>query len=501
MTISTVAGYALQKSLPCDNTFIEYWTATGPTGLAEVFFFDTVLLKRFRSLPAWGPFSSCIIGEEAGKAFLVVQDPVKVNLVDLQSDLSKGELIGLMWHVTSALAEVHDNGNAHGFLSAESIGFNEVGELRIQPDPSLLFYQDTDTTSSAIATDSALVGAIFKQLELLDQNNPSMQLLNMGLNQDLSRLRLQPATAIRQSISALAARYPDWEKKLVKRYGPVFALDSVPKPDQSTRVRSYSSRRRTPSVNNELWDYSPYEQKGRTSQVPSAESMGQYLLRESLKQQGAELTDIEEDGAPESDLSQDGPSALRIQVPTNPTIPIEDPSLAAWDDFDDDSEDFVPAGGAVSINLETASPLSNVSVAAVQPISSSRSEPVSVPSTPQVKAQVQSLATVDTRTATNEPEQTAGGIRFQFDIPLPESDGPLPATDGPLPATDAPLPNIDADPSQDLEDDTAAWAAGFADEWRAEQSLNDEYDDLSEERPPLTEIRLGFDGLTTAVKI
>ena len=215
--------------------------------------------------------------------------------------------------------------------------------------------------------------------------------------------------------------------------------------------------------------------------------MGQYLLRESLKQQGAELTDIEEDGAPESDLSQDGPSALRIQVPTNPTIPIEDPSLAAWDDFDDDSEDFVPAGGAVSINLETASPLSNVSVAAVQPISSSRSEPVSVPSTPQVKAQVQSLATVDTRTATNEPEQTAGGIRFQFDRPLPESDGPLPATDGPLPATDAPLPNIDADPSQDLEDDTAAWAAGFADEWRAEQSLNDEYDDLSEERPPLTE--------------
>ena len=225
MTISTVAGYALQKSLPCDNTFIEYWTATGPTGLAEVFFFDTVLLKRFRSLPAWGPFSSCIIGEEAGKAFLVVQDPVKVNLVDLQSDLSKGELIGLMWHVTSALAEVHDNGNAHGFLSAESIGFNEVGELRIQPDPSLLFYQDTDTTSSAIATDSALVGAIFKQLELLDQNNPSMQLLNMGLNQDLSRLRLQPATAIRQSISALAARYPDWEKS--SSNGMVLFLHSI----------------------------------------------------------------------------------------------------------------------------------------------------------------------------------------------------------------------------------------------------------------------------------
>ncbi|MGC6509634.1 MAG: hypothetical protein ACON4U_14520 [Myxococcota bacterium] len=465
MTISTVAGYALQKSLPCDNTFIEYWTATGPTGLAEVFFFDPVLLKRFQSLPAWGPFSTCLIGEQSGKAYLVVQDPVKVSLVDLQPDLSKGELIGLMWHVTSALAEVHDNGNAHGFISAEFIGFNESGELRIQPDPSKLFYQDTDTTSSAIATDSALIGSVFKRLELLDQNNPSMQLLHMGLNQDLSRLRLQPATAIRQSISALAARYPDWEKQLIKRYGPVFALDQVPKPEQNSRVRSYSSRRRTPSVNNELWNYSPYEQNTRT-QVPSAESMGQYLLRESLKQQGAALTDIEDEAPIEADAQQEIPSALRVQVPLIPTNSSGDIPLTAWDDDDDDSDDFASYGGAASIDLGVASPLSHMTVANVQPVQPS----------PQKRPKVEVLDTPDF-----EPQMAP--VAQQQDQAVVHPAKIKVKIDSPVLSYDEPFLLSDDDDSQDFEDDTAEWAAGFANVWKAEQSLIGELDELSEERP------------------
>ena len=99
-----------------------------------------------------------------------------------------------------------------------------------------------------------------------------------------------------------------------------------------------------------------------------AESMGQYLLRGSLKQQGAALTDIEDEAPIEADAQQEIPSALRVQVPLIPTNSSGDIPLTAWDDDDDDSDDFASYGGAASIDLGVASPLSHMTVANVQPV-------------------------------------------------------------------------------------------------------------------------------------
>ena len=88
------------------------------------------------------------------------------------------------------------------------------------------FETDPDASASAIATDCWQMGYVFERMgvggETLDNR---LALLTNGLRQDLSRLRIQPATAIRQSLSVVLARNAKWEEDFVEQLGTEWALN------------------------------------------------------------------------------------------------------------------------------------------------------------------------------------------------------------------------------------------------------------------------------------
>ena len=66
---------------------------------------------------------------------------------------------------------------------------------------------------------------VVQHLGISEKADPLFALLHRGLTEESSRLRLQPATAIRQSIAAVLARHPDWEEQFVENMGSEWSLN------------------------------------------------------------------------------------------------------------------------------------------------------------------------------------------------------------------------------------------------------------------------------------
>lgn len=348
MTISTFAGYSLTNQHVNPHPDIEHWDVSGPAGVAELFFFPLEFLRVFEGLPTWGPFCSFQSGKLDEKAYLILSEPLQKSLVELREELSDGEMFGMMWHVAAALSEVHESGNAHGLLSAQGIGFDGNGRLLIRPFVPLLHHTDPDNAATAISADSWLLGQAFTELGIQAERDQHKILFLTGLQHELARLRLQPASAIRQAISVLGVRNPEWEESLIERFGAKFSFDHLPKPEQSIRPRSYPSRRRAPIVDDEMWDYTPMGQR-MSSEVVS-ESLGASLLRKSFEVDCVPSDDVEEEVIAVDEVEKTK-AIVRIQVPLNSGVELEEEEKSAWSSFNDAPEDL----DALSSETVTAS--------------------------------------------------------------------------------------------------------------------------------------------------
>ena len=132
----------------------------------------------------------------------------------------------MAWHISDMLSLLHQSGRAHNLLHPESIGLNDLGELEIRPALGRFIPSDPDPKASAIATDCWQMRQVIQHLGISDKVDPLFALLNRGLQEEFARrLRLQPATAIRQSIAAVLARHPEWEEKFVEQMGSDWALN------------------------------------------------------------------------------------------------------------------------------------------------------------------------------------------------------------------------------------------------------------------------------------
>ena len=101
---------------------------------------------------------------------------------------------------------LHQSGQAHNWLHPESVGSIISGSWKSRPAFGAFLTSDPDSGASAIATDCWQMGYVFERMGVSDKLDPRLGLLSSGLRQDLARLRLQPATAIRQSLSVVLAR-------------------------------------------------------------------------------------------------------------------------------------------------------------------------------------------------------------------------------------------------------------------------------------------------------
>ncbi len=113
---SNYAGYSLRSRQAAASAAVELWSAHGPDGDAEVFLGPEMLVRRARALPAWGPFPRVLTGSRQGRWFVVVPGRIHQDLEALRDRLTGGTCLAFAWHIAAALAEVHEQGRAHGAL-------------------------------------------------------------------------------------------------------------------------------------------------------------------------------------------------------------------------------------------------------------------------------------------------------------------------------------------------------------------------------------------------
>ncbi len=237
MSDDSYAGFQLQVRRPAATTDVEHWSALGAAGPAEVYLGDDHLVRRAASLPVWGPFPEVINGMRADQGFVVVRGDLASDLEDLRERLSPGACVALAWHVAAAVAEVHDQGTAHGALHPSYVGLDGLGRLTIRPALAVVASPDPDPAADARATDCRMLAGVFEALELERVDDPGVPLLFSGLRRERGRLRMQPGRAVRQSLRAILARHPDWVAALIETLGPAWALDAAPRAPLSGLVR------------------------------------------------------------------------------------------------------------------------------------------------------------------------------------------------------------------------------------------------------------------------
>ena len=220
---------------------MEHWSAAGPEGLAEVYIGPSSLLTRAGTLPIWGPFPEVRTGRMPdGRSFAVVLGTLSFDLEELTQRLAPGAAVAFAWHITSALAEVHERGGAHGALHPSFVGLDARGRLTIRPAFAASLPSEPDPQASAQATDCLQLDGLLDVLDLDRIDEPALALLRSGLGKERARFRIQPGRSARQALAAIAARHPDWEASLVESFGAEWrfsnALRMPPRPVPSPEV-------------------------------------------------------------------------------------------------------------------------------------------------------------------------------------------------------------------------------------------------------------------------
>ena len=177
----------------------------------------------------WGPFAGILTGREGLRSYVVVQGQLSRSVDDLRDLLSPGACVALAWHLAAALAEIHDRGGAHGALHPGWTGVDAEGRLTIRPALTSAVRSDPDTEASAQSTDCIQLASILEALHLERLDEPGLGLLMRGISRERSRLRLQPGRAVRQALSYLLHRHPDWSAALVDTLGDDWQTERMPR--------------------------------------------------------------------------------------------------------------------------------------------------------------------------------------------------------------------------------------------------------------------------------
>lgn len=235
------AGFELTARRPAPSTAVEHWSAAGPEGLAEVYVGPPSLLARAGTLPIWGPFPEVRTGRlQDGRSFAAVLGTLAFDLEELTQRLAPGAAVAFAWHITSALAEVHERGGAHGALHPSFVGLDARGRLTIRPAFAASLPSEPDPKASAQATDCLQLDGLLDVLDLDRIDEPALALVRSGLAKDRARFRIQPGRSVRQALSAVLARHPDWEASLIESLGVEWRLSNAlrmpPKPQPSPEL-------------------------------------------------------------------------------------------------------------------------------------------------------------------------------------------------------------------------------------------------------------------------
>lgn len=222
---AVIAGVHLLEQRPTHDVNIEYWLAKCGDRLSEVYFVPKQDRERLSTLPSLVGFTQCQIVEVDGQIAVVMPGVIQLPVTNMIGKIGVSNCIGMAWHIADLLSLLHQSGRAHNLLHPESIGLNDLGELEIRPALGRFIASDPDPKASAIATDCWQMRQVVHYLGISAKVDPLFALLNRGLQEEFARLRLQPATAIRQSISAVLARHSNWEDQFVEQMGKEWALN------------------------------------------------------------------------------------------------------------------------------------------------------------------------------------------------------------------------------------------------------------------------------------
>ena len=229
MRAKSYAGYRLTARRPASSAAVEHWWAEGPDGPAEVYLGPEMLLRRARALPVWGPFAGIITGQQGLRSFVVVRGRMDRSVDDLRRMMSPGACVAFAWHLAAALAEVHEQGGAHGALHPGWTGLDTEGRLTVRPALTAAVRGEPDGDATAQATDCIQLASILEALDLERIDEPALSLMMRGISRDRSRLRLQPGRAVRQSLSYILNRHAEWETALVETLGPDWNTSLLPR--------------------------------------------------------------------------------------------------------------------------------------------------------------------------------------------------------------------------------------------------------------------------------
>ena len=132
------AGHSPVTQLASTRDDVERWSAISDGVRADLYLGSVDLLARARGLPGWGPFPVVRLGTERGRNFVVVPGQLAKDLPALAEQLAPGPRVALGWHLASALAELHEQGGAHGMLHPRFVGLAADGSLSIRPALGIL---------------------------------------------------------------------------------------------------------------------------------------------------------------------------------------------------------------------------------------------------------------------------------------------------------------------------------------------------------------------------
>ena len=339
---SVVAGFHLVEQKKTHDPTIEKWVATRDGMASELYIVPTDMKERIAGLPNIVGFSKVEMIEEPEQIVVVVPGQLVTTASNMLESFGPTYSACFAWHISDLLSVLHQSGQAHNWLHPESIGINQLGQLEIRPAFGAFLRTDPDASASAIATDCWQMGYVFERMGVTEKLDNRLALLTNGLRQDLSRLRIQPATAIRQSLSVVLARNAKWEEDFVEQLGTEWALNQrtfrehsiIPhrlESEPKVKLQQSTSKSTSTSTSDliDLWG-NPFSS---TEIRDASSSSGQALLREAfasnmsntvVKMPNQEISFEDE----VSEMHLENPSSLEVDLPGDSLqVPIQSSSV------------------------------------------------------------------------------------------------------------------------------------------------------------------------------
>ena len=163
--------------LPCVVPQCERWAVSikdQPQSSLELVSGPTELIAALSTLPMRFPFSEHVLLEDGS---LVFKGVLVEDLNDLRKRIGRNASIALSWHVAAAIADLHEQGGAHGWLHPRSIGLDQQGHLTIRPSLEWVVESDPDEKATAQATDCWQLAPILESLGISEDVDDLFSLL------------------------------------------------------------------------------------------------------------------------------------------------------------------------------------------------------------------------------------------------------------------------------------------------------------------------------------